>query len=382
MTEKASRAAKSGGGALLVAVLVVALCYFCVMSVNAKAATDQGETPAVSANIKAEPLVVGKSGPAALGEFALKAGQMQNISSKSLKVTSSSEHSHYYGKQLREDYEIQLYNELEKQLIAGNSSKATTTSVIVFDTPIILPEGVDKDDKEDINYHASKKLQRTLDAFRMDHPDFYWITGKSGVIDVTVRIYNDGSVAVHSASAYYAPDSQKSGDNAAINSAISSIVSEARKESGHYAVLKKAHDLIAEKITYSNISSLSYRDFQLTGAFADGAGVCEAYSRAFMIVAERLGYPAVLVVGKGSVSNNAVPHMWNYIQIEGSWYGVDVTWDDQSYTIHDFFLAGSGTAASHFGGQTFGASHIEERRFNDVYYDKFSYPSLSKTAYL
>ena len=60
------------------------------------------------------------------------------------------------------------------------------------------------------------------------------------------------------------------------------------------------------------------------GCLVSHAAFCEGYSRAFLLLMNQLGVPA------GNVSGTAdgYGHMWNYIQLSGEYYWVDVTWDD------------------------------------------------------
>ena len=58
--------------------------------------------------------------------------------------------------------------------------------------------------------------------------------------------------------------------------------------------------------------------------------VCEGYARALKVLCDSANIPCVLVDGtaKNTPSSSGEAHMWNYVQIEDKWYGVDVTWND------------------------------------------------------
>lgn len=61
------------------------------------------------------------------------------------------------------------------------------------------------------------------------------------------------------------------------------------------------------------------------------APVCEGFARALQALCLEAGVPCVLT--DGNVSENIggnTPHMWNYVQVEGAWYGVDATWNHKS----------------------------------------------------
>ena len=51
-------------------------------------------------------------------------------------------------------------------------------------------------------------------------------------------------------------------------------------------------------------------------------GVCESYARAFYHVMSKLG------INCGYVTSVPMKHAWNIIELDGSWYHIDLTWDD------------------------------------------------------
>lgn len=91
----------------------------------------------------------------------------------------------------------------------------------------------------------------------------------------------------------------------------------------------------------------------LRGTTGEIGPVCEAYSRAFKVLCDKLDIPCVLAVGfaKGSRYGQGESHMWNEVQMDnGLWYAVDVTWDDpmdsqnralSGYENKNWFLLGS-----------------------------------------
>ena len=81
--------------------------------------------------------------------------------------------------------------------------------------------------------------------------------------------------------------------------------------------------------------------------------MCEGYARGFKYILDELGIPCVLISGTATNSNGETEsHAWNYVELEGKWYAVDVTWDDpvivgDGYITSDVkyknFLKGSDT---------------------------------------
>lgn len=131
----------------------------------------------------------------------------------------------------------------------------------------------------------------------------------------------------------------------------------------------------------------------LSGSVGEAGPVCEGYARAFKVLCDRLGIPCVLTEGqsRSSASASLELHMWNYVQVDGSWYAVDVTWNDPRTTgagnaalsgneNENYLLVGSNTKNS--SGQSFAMSHMVR---NCVVEDGYRYtngPLLSDKAYL
>lgn len=71
----------------------------------------------------------------------------------------------------------------------------------------------------------------------------------------------------------------------------------------------------------------------LAGRTGARGPVCEGYARALKVLCDRLGIPCVLVDGDALADASAgqgVAHLWNYVELDGAWYAVDVTWNDVS----------------------------------------------------
>ena len=60
--------------------------------------------------------------------------------------------------------------------------------------------------------------------------------------------------------------------------------------------------------------------------------------------------------------------MWNYVQLDGLWYGIDTTWDD-STASNQYFLKGS---------ESFSLNHTPESVYPDV---TLTFPLLSEQDY-
>ncbi|MCR4993564.1 MAG: hypothetical protein K6A45_11005 [Lachnospiraceae bacterium] len=110
-----------------------------------------------------------------------------------------------------------------------------------------------------------------------------------------------------------------------LNAAIS-LAQEAIDAKGNnaYDVLLYVNNRICSMTTYSSPIPTEHdcpqRD--ATGVFYCGDGVCESYTAAMRMILNVLGLENDTIVNKkGS-------HIWNRVLLDGTWYHIDVTWND------------------------------------------------------
>lgn len=70
------------------------------------------------------------------------------------------------------------------------------------------------------------------------------------------------------------------------------------------------------------------------GALIEGSAVCEGYARAAQLIFELCDVPSHYVVG--DTPNGG--HAWNLVQIDNSWYQLDITWNDTDASPNMYFL--------------------------------------------
>ena len=138
----------------------------------------------------------------------------------------------------------------------------------------------------------------------------------------------------------------------AINASVNSLISDLDSSMTDVQKLLLLHDRMILDIAYNDDAiendTLTESDYTIYGAFVNKKGICEAYAKAFKYCADLLG-----------IENEIIPfstmnHMWNQVKIDGEWYNVDVTYDDEltsdlfAHVEHKYFLF-SDTVASNKG---------------------------------
>lgn len=115
------------------------------------------------------------------------------------------------------------------------------------------------------------------------------------------------------------------------------------------------------------------------GALVEGESLCEGYARAVKAVLDQMGIPCILVQGGYQVNDNRLqPHMWNYVQIGGEWFGLDATMDDPKSPLpsengvdglerSDYLLV---------GGDVMGRRHVPDGVMSEAEF-AFAYPEIA-----
>lgn len=134
------------------------------------------------------------------------------------------------------------------------------------------------------------------------------------------------------------------------DAAVAQLVPQFNKGTTYDKILA-VHDYICNTVSYS------YETLNKTADFASAydalyykTTVCSGYALLFQKFMDYLGIPCYVATG-----NVNGPHAWNLVNIDGLWYHIDCTNDDQSWGISRYrFLKG----ASLMGSPTWGGIPI------------------------
>lgn len=118
-------------------------------------------------------------------------------------------------------------------------------------------------------------------------------------------------------------------------------------ESARTTMLKllAIHDGIAAVCEYSDGK---YQD-EAYGCLVEGQAKCEGYAKAFLYVTRRAGLHVMDVTGTIKGGEN---HVWNIADIDGTYYHIDLTWDDDKQykgkTAHNCFAVPDSMFGDHY----------------------------------
>ncbi len=173
------------------------------------------------------------------------------------------------------------------------------------------------------------EFEMVLEATRRDHTEQFWMGGSYTPKD-------DGYVFWSLKPTYLMKGKELQDAKAAFEQAINLMLARLTPEMSEYEMEKALHDMLAVHVTYVSTSNAH----NAYGALVEGKAVCEGYAEALQCLLHRVGIQSVEIFGYGinPATGLGEPHAWNAVRIDGEYYLVDLTWNDQkSILLHAYF---------------------------------------------
>ena len=117
----------------------------------------------------------------------------------------------------------------------------------------------------------------------------------------------------------------------------------------------------------------------LYGTLIKKRAICEGYAKTYQYLAQSMGIDCLYITG---ISKNQ-GHAWNYVKLDGEWYGLDVTWCDPqgSRNIKSYaycMLDEEAMGAGHESDVPYKLPECTGKRYNYYTYNGFALASFSK----
>lgn len=184
---------------------------------------------------------------------------------------------------------------------------------IVAGVDACAPEIIISDDEHTISL---AEFEMVLEATRRDHTEQFWM-GSS----YTPYIL-DETVVTKIVPTYTMTGDRLQDAKAAFLQAVDLMLERLTPDMSQYEMEKALHDMLAVKVTYASGDN----SHSAYGALVDGLAVCEGYAEALQCLLQRVGIQSIEVFGESRGEN----HAWNMVRIDGEYYLVDLTWNDQN----------------------------------------------------
>lgn len=168
-----------------------------------------------------------------------------------------------------------------------------------------------------------------LDAYTRDYAHHFWLGSN-------YRYGSNSETVVYILPTYTMTGTELEAAKASFEHRVTDILSGITGSMTEYEKALYLHDKLADLITYEATAQAH----NVYGALVEGKAVCEGYSEALQYLLQRVGMQSFLAIGASinPATNTAENHEWNYVRIDGNYYHVDLTWDDQDDDLyHDYF---------------------------------------------
>ena len=195
-------------------------------------------------------------------------------------------------------------------------------------------EGVEKSSAEIGVYDGENpitadELKVALDAYRRDRVEHFWLGNSYSIAYNSKTVVSVKPTYIMSGEALSAAKADFLSEADEILLGIKSDMSEFEKE-------LYLHDALAERITYVD-SSNAHNAY---GAIVEGKAVCEGYAEALQYLLGRCGILSFIATGESNNPATGSPegHAWNIVRIDGRFYHLDLTWNDQGERIYHAYF--------------------------------------------
>lgn len=167
------------------------------------------------------------------------------------------------------------------------------------------------------------RVKTVFEAVYNDHPEMFWLEtgysckylGSGKCVELILK-YNETADYLDQAKAEF-------------NSRAEVILSGARSQGTVFEQEKYVHDALMEMVEYDESAPMNQSAYS---ALVLGKSVCAGYARSFQYLMQQLGVPCYYCTG-----TSGEDHAWNIIQLDQTYYNVDVTWDDTNPGTYDYF---------------------------------------------
>lgn len=162
-----------------------------------------------------------------------------------------------------------------------------------------------------------------IEAVMYDHPELFYLDNS-----YSFKYNNKGKCLQINLKFNDLADDYENTKNL-FDSKVEEIVSLASIYSSDIDKEKFVHDKLVNMLNYNNNAKYNQSAYS---ALINRDSVCAGYSRAFQYIMIKLDIPCYYVTGDSNGD-----HAWNIVQIDDSYYNVDITWDNTGNNKYGYF---------------------------------------------
>ncbi|SEA27424.1 Transglutaminase-like superfamily protein [Lachnospiraceae bacterium NK3A20] len=174
-----------------------------------------------------------------------------------------------------------------------------------------------------------EKLNKIYNDVMSDHPEIFYVDGYT----CTTHTIGGELSAITFEGSYICNEEEERDFSAQIQVYADRALAGLPDSTDDYLTVRYLYEYIVQNTDYDLTAD---HNQNILSVCIGGRSVCNGYAKALQYLLQKAGIPAFLVTGKA----RGAGHAWDLVFVNGSWYYVDPTWGDASFS-EDSERAGS-----------------------------------------
>mgnify|MGYP002508297163 CR=1 FL=1 len=167
----------------------------------------------------------------------------------------------------------------------------------------------------------SAQLDRVFEYVLNDHPELFYVEG----FKYTEHFMGDVLTQITFAGTYSMTRDEARRSLVDIEKTLTGCMREVPLNEDEYSTVKYLYEYLIDNTEYDKNAE---NNQNIRSVFLGGRSVCQGYAKAMQYMLQKVGMQSVLVTGY----TGAERHAWNLVRVNGSYYYLDPTWGDASYS--------------------------------------------------
>lgn len=176
---------------------------------------------------------------------------------------------------------------------------------------------------------AEEQIRMAITAFKNDHPEVFWLA------NVYSKAYADDHTIVRLYS--YASADECAQMLREVNEELEEILADLPANLSELDREIVLFQEVAKRCSYDTDAakdSSQWEAYTIYGLLVHGKAVCEGYARTMQLLLSCADMECRLINGEAG----GTVHMWNLVRVDGNWYHLDPTWNDEGAVVrYDYF---------------------------------------------
>ena len=160
-----------------------------------------------------------------------------------------------------------------------------------------------------------------------DHPEIFYVEGY--LMKRFMSSENDEVKALTYGGKYTLSSEEIADRMSRLEAAASSIIEGMPSTTDEYEIVKYFYDYIILNTEYE-VGSVDNQN--ICSVLLNKKSVCQGYAKTLQYLLQKVGIICEMVSGTVNNTQTTSSHAWNLVKVNGSWYYVDPTWGDASFT--------------------------------------------------